>query len=128
MGVRVDQVGDLAGPAVGPGDVVDGAQQVVADGRRGVDQDDAAPGAKEHRLVAGVGDPVQVAGDLTNVVTIGVQGRAERGGRDRRVVGQGLPVQPRRGAAFGVLLVDGLAIFAAGDDRRVTEPDVSPAD
>ena len=39
--VRVDEVGHLVADAVGRGDLVDGPPDVVADGRRGVEQHDA---------------------------------------------------------------------------------------
>jgi hypothetical protein len=87
--VGVDEVGDGVGDAVGGGDLVDGPLQVVADGRGGVEQDHAVGGGQERRLVGAVGDPVEVPLDPADVVALVVEGRAERGARNRRVVGQG---------------------------------------
>ena len=78
VGVRVDQVRDLAGPAVGLGDRADRAQQVVADGRRRVDQDHAVSGGEEHGRVERVGHPVQVALDLADEVAVGVDRGPQR--------------------------------------------------
>ena len=61
--VRVDEVGDLVGHAVGGGDLVDGPLDVVADGGRGVEQDHAVGGGQERRLVGAVGHPVEVSLD-----------------------------------------------------------------
>ena len=88
--VRVDQVGDGVADAVGGGDLVDGPLEVVADGRRRVEQDDAVGGGQERRLVGAVGDPVEVPLDPADVVALVVEGGAERRARDRRVVGQGV--------------------------------------
>ena len=86
--VGVDEVGDLVADAVGGGDLVHGALQVVADGRRRVEQDDAVRRGQERRLVGAVGDPVEVALDAADVVALLVEGRAERGLWHRRVVRQ----------------------------------------
>src|SRR5215211_88797 len=85
----VDEVRHLVADAVGGGDLVDGPLDVVADGRGGVEQDHAVGGGQERGLVGAVGDPVQVPLDPADVVARGVEGRAERGAGDRRVVGQG---------------------------------------
>ena len=87
--VRVDEVGDLVADAVGGGDLVDGALDVVADRRRRVEQHDAVRGRQERRLVGAVGDPVQVPLDAADVVALLVERGAERRARDRRVVRQG---------------------------------------
>ena len=76
--VRVDEVGDLVAHAVGGGDLVDGPLDVVADGGRRVEQDDAVRGGQERRLVGAVGDPVEVPLDAPDVVPLLVEGRAER--------------------------------------------------
>jgi hypothetical protein len=86
--VGVDEVGHGVGHAVGGGDLVDGPLQVAADGRGGVEQDDAVGGGQERGLVDAVGDVVQVPLDASDLVALVVQGRAERGPGDRRVVGQ----------------------------------------
>ena len=86
--VRVDEVRDLVADAVGRGDLVDGPLDVVADGRRRVEQDDAVRGGQERRLVGAVGDPVEVPLDAADVVALLVEGGAERRSRDRRVVGE----------------------------------------
>ena len=91
--VGVDEVGDPVGHAFGGGDLVHGATQVVPDGRRGVEQHDTLGSGQERRQVGPVGDPEQVPLDPADVVAVLVQGRAQRGGRHGRVVGQG------RGAA-----------------------------
>ena len=70
------------------GDRVDRAQQVVADGRRRVDQDHAVFGGQEHDRVVGVGHPVQVILDLADEVAVGAQRGPERALGHRRVVGQ----------------------------------------
>jgi len=57
------------------------------DGGR-VEQHDAVTGGQERGLVDAVGDPVQVPLYAFDVVALVVQGRAERGPGDRRVVGQ----------------------------------------
>jgi hypothetical protein len=88
--VGVDEVGDGVADAVGGGDLVDGPLQVVADGRGRVEQHDAVGGGQERRLVGAVGDPVEVPLHPVDVVALVVEGRAERGARDRRVVRQEL--------------------------------------
>jgi hypothetical protein len=85
--VGVDQVRHSVADAVGGGDLVDRALQVVADGRGRVEQDHAVGGGQEGRVVDAVGDPVQVPLDPSDVVALVVEGRAERGRRDGRVVG-----------------------------------------
>ncbi len=86
--VRVDEVGDLVAHALGGGDFVHGPLQVVAEGRRGVEQHDAVPGGQEGRVVVAVGDPVQVPLDASHVITLVVEGWAEGRPRDGHVVGQ----------------------------------------
>jgi hypothetical protein len=86
--VGVDQVGHRIGHALGGGDLVHGAPQVVADRRGRVEQHHPVRGGQERRLVDTVGDPVQVPLDASDVVALVVEGRAERGPGDRRVVGQ----------------------------------------
>jgi hypothetical protein len=60
----------------------------AADGRGCVEQHDAVVGGQERGLVDPVGDPVQVPLHAPDVVALVVEGRAERGPGDRRVVGQ----------------------------------------
>ena len=86
--VRVDDVGHLVGHAVGGRDLVDGALQVVPDARGCVEQHHPVLGGQEGRLVGAVGDPVQVPLHPPDEVALRVDGRAERGRRYRRVVGQ----------------------------------------
>ena len=98
--VRVDEVRDLVADAVRGGDLVDGALDVVADRRRRVEQHDAVRGGQERRLVGAVGDPVQVPLDAADVVALLVERGAERGARDRRVIGKGFRAdhQPAHGS------------------------------
>src|SRR5207244_3377742 len=86
--VGVDDVGHLVGHAVGGGDLVDGALQVVPDAGGRVEQHHPVLGGQERRLVGAVGDPVQVALHPPDVVALRVEGRAQRGWRDRRVGGR----------------------------------------
>jgi hypothetical protein len=86
--VRVDEVRHPVGDAVGGGDLVDGPAQVAADGRGRVEQHDAVGGGQERGLVDAVGDVVQVPLDPPDVIALLVQGRAQRGRGDRRVVRQ----------------------------------------
>jgi len=83
--VGVHHVRDLVRHAGGVGGVVDSPLQVVADGRRGVEQHHAFLGEQERSLVGAVGDPVEVAVDLPGVVAVGVERWAEGGGRDRGI-------------------------------------------
>jgi hypothetical protein len=76
--MRVDEVGHRAGHAVGGGDLLHRPPQVVADGWRCVEQHDAVPGGQERRLVDAVGDPVEVPLDTSDVVSLIVEGWAER--------------------------------------------------
>src|ERR1700722_5483098 len=85
--VGVDQVGHGVGHAVGGGDLVHGPLQVTADARRRVEQHHAVRGGQERRLVDAVGHVVQVPLHASDVVALVVEGRAERGPGDRRVVG-----------------------------------------
>src|SRR5689334_4018290 len=73
--VGVDQVGDGVGRAVGGGDLVHGAAQVGADGRRRVEQHHAVVGGQKRRVVDAVGDPVQVPLHPPDVITLIVEGR-----------------------------------------------------
>ncbi len=88
MVMGVDQVRHPVGHALGGGDLVYRALQVVADGRGRVEQHDAVRGGQERRLVDAVGDPVQVPLYAPDVVTLLVGGHATRGRGDRGVVGQ----------------------------------------
>jgi len=100
VGVGVDQVGDLARHPVGACGIGDGSQQVVADGRRGIHDNDAIRCAQEHRVVETVGHPVEVAVDPADEVPVGVERRAEGFFRDRREIGEagaGIGVFPSRG-------------------------------
>ena len=69
----VDEMVDLVADAVGGGDLVDGALDVVADRGRRVEQDDAVRGGEERRLVGAVGDPVEVPLDAADVVALLVE-------------------------------------------------------
>jgi hypothetical protein len=88
--VRVDDVGDRVAHAVRRRDLVDGALQVVADGGRSVEEDDAVASGQERRLVDAVGDPVEVSLDASHVVALLVEGGPECRGGNRRVVRQGV--------------------------------------
>ncbi len=97
--VGVNEVRDLIRHAVGRGDLIDGPLDIVADGRRRVEHDDTVRGRQERGLVGAVGDPVEVALDPPDVVPLLVEGRTQRGARDRGVVGKVLGI---RGARVGV--------------------------
>jgi hypothetical protein len=86
--VGVDDVGHLAGHAVGGRDLVDGALQVVPDSGGRVEQHHPVLGGQERRLIGAVGDPVQVLLHPPDEVALRVDGRAQRGRRYRRVVRQ----------------------------------------
>jgi hypothetical protein len=86
--VGVDQVRHLVGHAGGGGDLVHRQPQVPADSRRRVEHHHAVAGGQERRLVDPVGHPVQVPLHPAHVIPLLVQGRAQRGPRDRRVPGQ----------------------------------------
>src|SRR5262249_21410970 len=81
-----DQVGHRVGHAVRGGDLVHRPAQVAADGGGRVEQYDTVRSGQERRLVDAVGDVVQVPLDAPDVVALLVEGRAERGPGDRRVV------------------------------------------
>ena len=84
----VDDVGHRVTQALGLRDLVHGPSQVVADGRRGVEQHHPVGRGEERRLVGAVGDPEEVALDAADEVPLVVQGRAEGGLRHRGVVRQ----------------------------------------
>ena len=86
--VGVDKVGHRVAHPLGGGNVVHGPLQVVADRRGRVEQHHAIPGCQERRVVVPVGDPVQVPLHPSDVVALLVQGRAERGTRNRHVIRQ----------------------------------------
>jgi hypothetical protein len=83
-------VRDLVAHAVRGGDLVDGPLQVVADGGRRIEQDDAVRGREERRLIHTVGDPVEVPLDASDVVALLVESRPERRPGHGRVVRQAL--------------------------------------
>ena len=85
--VRVDEVRNRVGHAVGRGDLVHGPADVVADARRRVEHHHAVPGGQERGLVDAVGDVVQVPLHPPDVIPLIVESRAQRGPRDRRIVG-----------------------------------------
>ena len=86
--VRVDHMGDLVGQAVGGGDLVHGAPDVVADVRGRVENNDAVGGGQKRRHVDVVSDRVEVPLHLPDVVSVLVQRRSLRDRRDGGVVGQ----------------------------------------
>src|SRR2546421_2938180 len=86
--VRVDQVRDFGWHAAGMRHRFDRAQQVVTYGGWRIDQDHAFSGGQKHRLIDRVGHPVQVAVDLANEITVGVERGAERLGGDGCEIGQ----------------------------------------
>ena len=88
--VRVDEMTHLVAHAVGGGDLVHRPLDVVPDGGRRVEQDDAVSGRQEGRLVGAVGDPVEVPLDAADVVALLVERGAQRRARNRRVVRQGV--------------------------------------
>jgi hypothetical protein len=88
MVVRVDDVGHLVGHAGVGRDLVDGALQVASDARGRVEQHHPLPGGQEGRLVGAIGDPVQILLYPPGVIALRVDGRAQRGRRYGRVVGQ----------------------------------------
>ena len=75
--MRVDHVSNRAGHPIGGGDRIDRAQQVAADGGRGVDEHDAFWGGQEHGLIERVGHPVEGVVDGPGDVAVRVQRRAE---------------------------------------------------
>jgi hypothetical protein len=86
--VGVDDVGHLVGHVIAVRDRVNGALQVVPDGRGRVEQHDPLTGGEERGHVSRVGDVIQVLLHLPDIVAVRVEGMTERGGRHRRVVGQ----------------------------------------
>ncbi len=85
VGMGVHHVGYRAGHSVRAGDGLDRAQQVVADGGRGVDEDHAVAGGQEHGLIERVGHPVEGVGDRPDEVAVGVEGGPERRRRYRGI-------------------------------------------
>ena len=79
--MRIDEMRHLVADAVGGGDLVDGPLDVVTDGGRRVEQDDAVAGRQERGLVGPVRDPVEVPLDSPDVVALLVDAgpNAERG-------------------------------------------------
>jgi hypothetical protein len=88
MVVRVDKVSDRVGNAFGCGNLVYRAAKIVADRRRGIEEDDSLVGGEECRLVSPVGHPEQVPLDSSHVVAVVIESRSECGRRDGHVVGQ----------------------------------------
>jgi hypothetical protein len=74
----VHQVSHRVAYALGRGDLVHGALQVVADGRGRVEQHDAVPGSQERPVIVAVGDPVHVPLHATDVVALVVDRGTER--------------------------------------------------
>src|SRR6202043_2450011 len=70
-------------------DFVDRSPDVASDARRRVEENDAILGGEERRLVAAVGDPVEVPLHSSHVVALIIQGGADRRPGNRRVVRQG---------------------------------------
>ena len=120
--VRVDDVGHLVGHVVAVRDRVDGALQVVPDGRGRVEQHDPLAGGEERGHVGRVGDVVQVLLHLADVVAVRVEGMTQRSRRDRRVVGQGAG---RQGVGRGLVGEGGSGQCGdcgdGGDGRAKTE-------
>ena len=79
-------MGDLARPAAVPCDVIDGAHQVVPNGGRCVNKDNALSGREEHGLVERVGHPVQVVVDASDEVAVRVKFGPDGLRRDRCVI------------------------------------------
>ena len=108
----------------------DGSQQVVADGRRCVHDDDALGAGEEHGLVEAVGDPVQVVVDLAHEVAIGVQRRTE-GARAARALRRQVTRRPTRCPAksFGPAMAAavGTAAIMAARPRNPRRLDVLAA-
>jgi hypothetical protein len=88
MVMGVDDMGDGIGDAFSLGNLVYCAAQVVADRRRGIEQDYPLIGGKESGLVGTVGDPEQVPLDAPDIVALVIEGWPECGLRDRHVVGK----------------------------------------
>src|SRR6266478_2732050 len=103
--VGVDDVGYLVGYAVRGRDLVDGALQVVPDGGGRVEQHPPVLGGQKRGLIGAIGDPVQVLLHPADEVALRVDGRAQRGRRDRREVGQRI-VSRGRGGRRGRLRED----------------------
>ena len=119
--VGVDEVLDLVADAVGGGDLVDRALDVVADRGWRVEQDDAVGGGEERALVGAVGDPVEVLLDAADVVALLVQGGAEGRARDRRIVRQG------GGVRCAHVLTPSVATVASAWSRSRIRPWRSPS-
>ena len=86
--MRIDEMRHLVADAVGGGDLIYGPLDVVTDGGRRVEQDDAVVCRQERRLVGPVRDPVEVPLDSPDVVPLLVDRGAERQPADRRTVRQ----------------------------------------
>lgn len=102
--VRVNEVRHPVAHTIGIGDLVDGSLDVVADGRRSVEQNDAVWRGQEPALVDAVGHPVEVALNATDVVSLFVHRRPERRLGNRRVRQQGVGPYGLRVDGHGSLL------------------------
>ena len=102
----IDEMRHLVADAVGGGDLIHGPLDVVTDGGRRVEQDDAVACRQERALVGPVRDPVEVPLDSPDVVALLVDRGAER-----RPAGSAHSPEARRrssgaasaGASVGVL-------------------------
>ena len=84
--VRIDEMGHLVADAVGGGDLIYGALNVVTKGRRRVEQNDTVAGRQERGLVGPVRNPVEVPLDSPDVVALLVDRRTEGRSGNRRTV------------------------------------------
>src|SRR6266550_7797412 len=76
--VRVDEILHLVADAVGGGDLVYRALNVVADRRRCVEYHYAILGGHKRRLISGDGNPVEILLYASDVVALCVEGRTKR--------------------------------------------------
>jgi hypothetical protein len=84
--MRIDEVCHLVGDAVGGGDLIYRPLDVVTDGGRRVEENDAVAGCQERRLVGPVRDPIEIPHDPPDVVALLADPGAERPTADRRTV------------------------------------------
>ncbi len=88
MVMGVHEMRDGVVDTFGLGDFVHRPAKIVADRRRGVEENDPLIGGKECRLVGPVSDPEQVPLDAPDVVVQVIEGWSERGRGNGYVVGK----------------------------------------
>ena len=88
MVVRVDQVRYLIAHSIFVGYIVNRALEVSANSGRRIEEDDTLAGSEKSGLVGPVRDPVEVALDASDVVSLAIQRWSKGGVRDGGVVRQ----------------------------------------